>query len=104
MIVEQETDLLKVYFRWLKTHDEMYSFTLQVFDTKANKVQQDDRVISGEPVDVMKLDITSLPAGEYAVELIVYDFESKASQPGVLVDGAVRFEREVEIARLSVSA
>ena len=91
--------------RWLKTLEEMYSFTLQDLSIlKLNKVQQDDRVISGEPVDVMKLDISSLPSGEYTVKLIVYDFESKASQPGMRVDGAGRFEREIEIARLSVNS
>ncbi len=104
LIVEKESDQLKVYLRWLNTLDEMYSFTAQVFDTQANKVQQADRVISGEPVDIVNLDISALPVGEYSVKLIVYDFESKASQPGMLVDGAERFEREVEIARLTVSA
>ena len=104
LIVDQERDLLTVYLRWLKSLEEMYSFTVQIFDTQADKVQQDDRVISGEPVDVMKLDISSLPSGEYTVKLIVYDFESKASQPGMRVDGAGRFEREIEIARLSVNS
>ena len=101
-LVAQSPDELTVYVRWLQTLDEKYSFTLQVFDSQAEKVLQIDRVISGEPVDIVSLDISSLPAGEYSAKLIVYDFETNASQPGIVVESQQRFEREFEIARLTI--
>ncbi len=104
LLVRRSSDTLTVYLRWLQTIGEMYSFTLQVFDNQANKVRQVDRVISGEPVDIVYLDISMLSASEYSAKLIVYDFETGVSQPGLLVDGAVRFEREIEFYRLSIPA
>ncbi|MCY3781560.1 MAG: glycosyltransferase family 39 protein [Chloroflexi bacterium] len=104
LLVRRSSDTLSIYLRWLQTIGEEYSFTLQVFDSQSNKVRQVDRVISGEPVDIVYLDISSLPAGEYSAKLIVYDFETGVSQPGLLIDGAERFERDIEFYRLSVPA
>ena len=102
-LVRGSSDALSIYLRWLQTIDEKYSFTLQIFDSGSDKVQQIDRVISGEPVDIVHFDISPLPADEYTVKLIVYEFDSGVSQPGLLLDGEERFQREVEIARISVS-
>ena len=43
----------------------------------------------------------SLPAGEYTLQLIVYDSETGASQAGLILEAQRRFEREVEIARFT---
>ena len=48
------------------------------------------------------LNISSLPAGEYVVKLILYDYVSQKSQAGTIVEGGQRFERDVEIARFSI--
>ncbi len=100
--IEQSPDALRVYLRWLQTIEDKYSFTLQAFDEQAEKVLQADRVISGEPVDIVQFDISALPAGEYTMRFIVYDFTSGASQSGALVSNGMRFEREIEAARFSI--
>ncbi len=102
LLTEQSTGALRVYLRWLHTIDAKYSFTLQAFNKQAEKVLQADRVISGEPVDIVQFDISALPAGEYTMKFIVYDFTSGASQPGAILSRSERFEREIEVAQFSV--
>lgn len=95
---------LTVYLRWLHTIDKVYSFTLQIFDSEGSKVGQADRVISGDPIDIVTFDMASLSDGQHVVKLIVYDRESKASQPGILVDDQQPFERVVDVLRFTVPA
>lgn len=104
LLISLSPDALRVYLRWLETIGLDYSFTLQVFDEQANKVRQVDRVISDEAVDIVEFDILMLPRGEYSVKLIVYDFDTIASQPGIILNDETRFEREIEIGRVSVTA
>ncbi|MCY3781559.1 MAG: glycosyltransferase family 39 protein [Chloroflexi bacterium] len=96
------SDSLTVYLRWLQTIDRVYSFTLQIFDEQDNKVHQFDKVISGDPIDIAVFDLAGLSAGEYVVKLIVYDRESKASQPGILVEDIQRFERSINALQFSI--
>ncbi len=104
LLVSQSGGTLRVILRWLRTIGDEYSFSLQLFDEADFRVKQVDRVIAGEPVDIIDMDIASLPAGEYVLQLIVYDFESKASQPGARLSPELRFQREIAIARISVAA
>ncbi len=93
---------LKIYLWWRHSLSGMASVSLQVFDDQANKVDQLDAVISREPIDILAFDITTLPAGEYVVNLIVYDFASKVSYSGEIVESQQRFERAVQIAGFTV--
>lgn len=93
---------LKIYLWWRKSLDGHSSVSLQVFDDQLNRVDQLDAVIGGEPIDIFSFDIASLPAGEYIVKLIVYDFATKASYSGEIINGKQRFEREVQIASFTV--
>ena len=93
---------LKIYLWWRHSLSGMASVSLQVFDDQANRVDQLDAVISREPIDILTFDITTLPAGEYVVNLIVYDFASKVSYSGEIVESQQRFERAVQIAGFTV--
>ncbi|MCY3781558.1 MAG: hypothetical protein OXG78_14690 [Chloroflexi bacterium] len=99
---ELNSDSLTVYLRWSHAVDRVYSFTLQVFGERENKVGQIDRVISGDPIDIANLDLADLSAGEYVVKLIVYDRESKASQPGLLLSSQQPFERAVNVLQFHI--
>lgn len=102
LLVDQAEDRLRIILRWLRTIGDNYSFSLQLFGEDGNRAGQVDRVIAGEPIDVVDMDIASLPAGEYALQLIVYDFESQASQPGARLSPELRFQRQIEVARIIV--
>ena len=100
--VERSAQSLEFFFWWARTIDKDYSLSLQVFDSDNNKALWLDAVISGEPLDHFTFDIAELPAGEYAVKLIVYDFVSNASQSGIVVAEQRRFDRDIELLRFSV--
>ena len=102
LIYERSSDTLTIFLRWAQTIDAAYSFTLQIFDSSADKVAQHDTVISDDPIDIATFDLTALPAGDYVVKLIVYDRESIVSQPGVLARNGQAFEREVDVLHFSV--
>lgn len=102
LIYDRTSDSLTVFLRWLRTIDKDYSFTLQVFDERANKLAQFDKVISGDPIDIATFDLAAFPAGDYVVKLIVYDRESIASQSGLLLSDQQPFERAVDVLQFSV--
>ncbi len=102
IVVESSEDALDVFFWWDEIHPSEFSYSLQAFDQEANKVLSEDAVIWREPFDARSLDISALPVGDYTLKLIVYDYETGLSQPGLVVGADQRFEREVEIARFSI--
>ena len=103
LVHDLSSNSLTFYLRWLRTIDEAYSFTLQLFDKQDNKARQIDKVISGDPIDIATFDLADLSPGLYRVMLIVYDRESMASQPGMLVDGFQRFERWIDVLQFSIA-
>ena len=102
IVVESSADALDVFSWWDEILPSEFSFSLQVFDQEANKVLSEDAVIWRRPLEAQSLDIAALPAGDYTLKLIVYDFATGVSQPGLVVGADQRFERDVEIARFSV--
>lgn len=95
---------LVIYLWWRHTIEAEYSLSLQVYDDQANKVNQLDAVIAEAPIDVFAFDLSALSAGEYTMQLIVYGFESKISQSGIIVGSQQRFERALEILRFDIGA
>lgn len=103
LIYDLNADSLTVFVRWISTIDKAYSFTLQIFDGGERKMAQFDKVISGDPIDIASFNLSDFPGGDYVVKFIVYDFESKASQPGAVTSDGQAFERDVNILQFSVS-
>ena len=96
------SDQLDVYLWWLHSEEAVYAYSLQLFDERKEKVRQLDAVISGDPIDAHSLDVSSLPAGAYSLDLIVYDRQSGDSQSGKIVGENRSFERAVELAKFEV--
>ncbi len=93
----QKPDQLAVYLWWLQSDEGVYAYSLQIIGDRGEKAQQLDAVISGDPVDARALDISSLPAGAYSVDLIVYDRQTGESQSGTVVNTSRPFERAVAL-------
>ncbi|MCY3831585.1 MAG: glycosyltransferase family 39 protein [Chloroflexi bacterium] len=104
LIVEEAPSQLSVYFWWAEILQSEYSFSLQVFDQDSNRVLGSDGLIWRAPAHERSLDVSALRAGEYTLQLIVYDYETGESQPGLILEEQRRFERRVEIARFTVEA
>lgn len=103
-VLEEADGELAAYLWWRHTEDKRYSFSLQIFDEKAKLVGQHDQKISGEPIDIVSIDTSSLPAGDYNVQFIVYEFETLKSQPGRMLLNGESFDRVVEIYRFTIDA
>ncbi len=88
------------FLAWTNPTANVDAFSIQFFDEAGNKALQADHVIRRRLLSVHELDIKPLSPGVYSVQLIVYDFESRASQRGTLGATGERFERELEIARI----
>ncbi|MCY4145605.1 MAG: glycosyltransferase family 39 protein [Chloroflexi bacterium] len=97
ILFEQRDEALHVYLWWRRSIDKQYSYTLQVFDGAGNKAAQVDAVIADDPLDISRLDLAGLPADDYVVKLIVYDFATLASQAGVVLADGRRFDRELTL-------
>ena len=98
----QNADRLDARLWWLHSAEAEFAFSLQVFDERKEKVRQLDAVISGDPVDSYSLDLAGLPSGAYAVDLIVYDRLTGASQSGAIVNENRSFERAIELDRFEI--
>ena len=105
VVYERDSNELNVYFWWQRTYYDEYARTLQVFDQDGNKVRlaDADKLVCCKGLDIQSIDISSVPAGDYVVHLILYDSDSLKSQPGMIVNGAQRFDRAVELVNFTIS-
>ena len=94
--------VMRFYLAWTRASAKAYAFSLQFFDEAGEKALQVDNMIRRQLLTLHEIDIRALPPGAYSVQLIVYDYETRASQGGTRGDEAARFERELEIARFEV--
>ena len=101
---EIDNDILKFNLWWRHSKIRGFAYSVQIFNAIGEKVQQIDDVFRFEPLAHHEMDISDLAPGEYNARLIVYDYETKQSQPGVVVSTGQSFQRELEIARFPVDA
>ncbi len=94
------TDKIRFYLAWTQNSNDTMAYSIQFIGEDGNKAWQIDEVIHDQLLAVHEVETTELIAGAYSVQLIVYDFETRASQGGVISDTAERFEREFQLGRL----
>lgn len=103
VVFKQDDDTLNVYSWWTRTDFGVYKYTLQVFDQGGTKMlPQTDDIIGNAGFYLRRLDISSLPAGEFALKLIVYERKTLISQPGLVLGAQIRFQRDIEIGRFTI--
>ena len=95
-------DKVRFYLAWTNDSNDTMAYSIQVVGEDGNKVLQVDNVIYDQLLAVQEVDTSALLAGAYSVRLIVYDFETRVSQGGVIGDTAERFEREVQLGKLEL--
>ena len=102
-MVERYSDKLQLLLWWTVPEIERHAYSIQLFDTKGERLRQLDEVIDNEPLSRQQIDISTLTPGDYLVKLIVYDYVTKQSQPGTILGNQETFRRELEIARFTVT-
>lgn len=99
-----DSDRLIVYLWWAESKSSDYAYSLQIFDLDGAKIgPQTDRIIAEHRIYREDLDLSSLPAGEYVLKLVVYDAQSFKGQPGIDIMAQLRFERAVDVGSFTVS-
>ncbi len=103
IVLELDGDTLNVYTWWTRTDFGVYKYSLQIFDQGGMKtLQQSDDIIGNVGFYLRSLDLSSLPAGEFTLKLIVYDRKTLKSQPGLVLGAQIRFQREIEVGRFTI--
>ena len=103
LLVDWDGDQLSIDSWWQRGNNSGYAYTIQVFNEQEEKQLQIDQVIDSRPLSHAQIDTSSLEPGDYVAKLIVYDTESGQSQRGTILSTQQTVERELEIARFSVS-
>ena len=103
VLLESNQDVLDSQFLWRNLPSEPHSISLQVFDDAGARVLGQDALIGGRSLARHRLDISALAPGNYAVKLIVYNFQTGQSVSGKLGETSVRFDRALEIAAINRS-
>lgn len=103
ILAQHDVGKLGISLWWTNTIANKYAISIQVFDIQNDKVAQLDDVVGGEPVHGYSLDLFGLAPGDYTVRLILYDFENGEGQAGTITAAGQRFERSVDVGRISVS-
>ena len=104
LLSERDGSILDIYFLWKRLPTKSHSLSIQFFDAAGDKMLGQDFVIGSEPLANYRLNISALPSGEYSAKLIVYNFDTGVSVPGVLRSSQTPFDREFEFARLSLKS
>ena len=99
---EANRERVRFYLAWTNQTPNAYSFSIQLFGEDGQKFLQQDSVIQRELLSIFEIDTSQLPSGQYIVKLIVYDFETGKSQPGTLQASMDQFDREFELAQISL--
>ena len=93
---------LNLAFWWTNLPRDAHAVSIQVFDPSGAKVAGSDFVIHHVTLAHHRLNLSSLERGDYLVKLILYNFETGISVPGTVTRAQTRFERELEIGRITI--
>ncbi len=92
---------LEIQMRWGALPFPKHAFSVQFFDESGTVAHNQDFVVGDGSLARHRVDISSLAPGDYQVKLIVYNFNTRVSVPGIVSADSLRFERELEIATVA---
>ena len=99
LVTPAEGDL-EIQLRWGALPVPKHAFSVQFFDESGKMIHNQDFVVSDGALARHHIDYQALPPGEYAVKLILYNFETRRSVSGTAGETGERFERELELATI----
>ncbi len=102
LLLLQQDRQIGIQYWWSERTDAAYSISIQIVDDEGQRAFSQDHVVGIAALERFEYDLSGLAPGEYAVNMIHYDYETGRSVPGSLADGERRFERMLEIARLKL--
>lgn len=102
LLYTADGDSLDIQSWWTRLPADAHGVSIQIFDERGEKATGGDFVIHHESLASHRLDLSSLAPGEYSVKLILYNFESGRSVPGMVLSSQARFERALDIGSIAI--
>lgn len=102
LLYNYDSSTLRVDGWWTNKPSEAHAASIQIFDAEGNKVSGQDFTLGVDPLARYQVDLSGLEGGEYIAKLIVYNYETRASVPGVIASTGARFRRELEFASFAI--
>ncbi len=98
----REGDTLKLYLMWAALPRAAYAFSLQIMDAAGARLLGADFTFQYEALSQGALELSPLPPGSYSVNLIVYEYATGITLPGIIRSSGTRFERALTLDRLTI--
>ena len=102
LLRQTDDDRLHVQIWWASLPDEAHGVSLQLFDQAGAKVAGSDFTIRHDSLSRGRLELSPLLPGNYAVKMILYNYETRVSVPGTIMESQARFERELDLGALAI--
>ena len=99
LIYRLEAAQLTLESWWTRHPAEAHGVSVQVADSSGAKVAGSDIVLHHRSLLRQSLDLSALAPGDYDLKLILYNYETGASVPGVAANTGQPFERALDIGR-----
>ncbi|MDE2775954.1 MAG: hypothetical protein OXI77_08455 [Chloroflexota bacterium] len=103
LLVEFIDGFVDINLLWTRLPEDAHAFSIQFIDADGARAGGADFVIGLEPLARHRIDTASLPAGEYRLNLILYDYATGRSVSGVETESGSSFERALDIGRFTLS-
>ena len=102
LLVDSQPSQLDLYFLWTRLPAESHAFSVQAFDGDGAMVAGSDFTVGRDPLVHRRIDTSSWPKGNHDLKFILYNYESGVSVPGTVSGSGVKFERELDIGRITI--
>ena len=95
---------LDLQLLWKRLPSETHAISFQFFNAAGAKIHNQDFVFHHDPLGRYQIDLSSLESGTYGARLIVYNYDTGNSLPGLLPSSQTRFDRELEFFQFRIAS
>lgn len=103
LLLEFNDGYLDINLLWTRLPEDAQAFSIQFIDAEGARAGGEDFVIGLEPLARHRINTAPLPAGDYRLHLILYDYATGRSVSGTVTATDTSFERALDIARPTIS-
>ena len=103
LLASVTADMLELHLIWTQLPTSAHAFSVQFFDEAGDRAHNQDFVFHRDALGRYEINLSPLPPGDYSAKLIVYNYDTGASVPGVALTSQTRSQRELEFRRIRIA-